>query len=140
MLASSEVIATRSVRLAGAGVSPSPRDRAETTRMVQEKVDASFECASAVGTLAVEQAVRGAGRFWADLWRLNADLAMLVTSRSPAEVMQRYVRSIASAAPAVGHAAVGHWAADAVALSAQGLAPLHRRTAANVKRLRRRAR
>ena len=135
MLASSEVVARRSTAAWLAGAKPDLHERAERVRMVSEKIDASLECGSAVGAKLVEQAMRSGGQWWLDAWRLQLGLASLAASTTPAQAQARFARVAASAVPMMNRAAV-----DAVERSSAALAPVHRRTGANVRRLRRKAR
>lgn len=135
ILASSEVIARRTTAAWMAGATPDARDRAENARMVQEKWEASAECASSVAATLLGQAMQGSGQWWLDAWRLQLGLASLATSATPAQARARLARVAASAVPMMNRAAV-----DALARSSAALAPVHRRTGANVRRLRRRAR
>ena len=135
MLASSEVIVRRSTAAWLAGATPDVRERAERVRMVTEKIDASLECGSAVGAKLVEQAMRSSGQWWLDAWRLQLGLASVAASTTPAQAQARFARVAASAAPMMHRAAV-----DALERSSAALAPVHRRTGANVRRLRGKAR
>lgn len=135
MLASSEVIARRSTAAWLAGATPDVGERAERVRMVSEKIDASMECGSAVGAKLVEQAMRSNGQWWLDAWRLQLGLASLATSSTPAQARARFASVAAAAVPMMNRAAV-----DALERSSAALAPVHRRTGANVRRLRRKAR
>jgi len=135
MLASSEVIARRSTAAWLAGATPDVHERAERLRMVTEKVDASVESGAAVGAKLFEQALRSSGQWWLDAWQLQLGLASVATSTTPAEARARFARVAASAAPMVNRAVV-----DALARSRAALGPVHRRTGANVRRLRRKAR
>ena len=135
MLASSEVIARRSTSAWLAGAMPDTHERAERVRMVSEKIDASAECGSAVGAKILEQAMRSGSQWWLDAWRLQLGLASLATSATPAQAQARLARVAASAVPMMTRAA-----ADALERSSAALAPVHRRTGANVRRLRRKAR
>jgi len=135
MLASSEVIARRSTAAWLAGATPDVHEQAERVRMVSEKIDASVECGSAVGATMMRQAMRSGSQWWLDAWRLQLGLASLATSATPAQAQARLARVAASALPMMNRAAV-----DALERSSAALAPVHRRTGANVRRLRRKAR
>lgn len=131
LVASSEVIAARSAQMLAGGVAPDERHRAECTRMVTEKWEASVESGSAVAATAIEQAWRGAGRFWQDALRLQVEVAALATSTTPAQASARWARTVATAVPMLNRSVL-----DAVERSDAALGPLHRRTGANVRRLR----
>ena len=135
MLASSEVIARRSTAAWLAGATPDAHERAERVRMVSEKIDASLECGSAVGAKVLEQAMRSSGQWWLDAWRLQLGLVSLATSATPAQAQARLAHVAASAVPMMNRAAV-----DVLERSSAALAPVHRRTGANVRRLRLKAR
>lgn len=135
MLASSEVIARRSTAAWVAGTSPDAHERAERVRMISEKIEASVESGSAVGAKLVEQTMRSGGQWWVDAWRLQFGLASVATSTTPAEAQARFARVAASTVPMMNRVAI-----DALECSSAALAPVHRRTGANVRRLRRKAR
>ena len=134
MLASAEVIAHRSARLAASGIAPHPQDRAEFARMGREKVEAALECASAAAGHATQASWLHAAHAWQDAWTLGVDLALLATSATPAQALRRHARVVQRLAQPAGSQ---HAVSSALALSERVLNPLHRRTAANVRRLRR---
>lgn len=133
MLASAEVIAHRTARMASAGVTPQAHDRAEFMLMGSEKVEAALECAAAAARHTTQHAWGHAARAWQDAWRLGIDLTLLAGSATPAQAVHRQARVMQQLARSTG----ADGAASMLALSEQMLTPVHRRTAANVKRLRR---
>ncbi|WP_158883820.1 polyhydroxyalkanoate granule-associated phasin [Rhodanobacter sp. L36] len=119
LLASGEVVAHRSQRMASMGANPDAADRREMGRMVQEKVDASAESAQAMSMKAASlyqasmmQWLNLANRQAAALCgigtspRISADVAAKKTMRAAAEI------------------------------ATAGMAPFHRRATGNAKRLR----
>ena len=134
MLSAAEVIAHRTTRIAASGMLPHPQDRAEFARMGQEKVDAAIECAGALARHAVEDPWRAATHAWQDAWGLGLDLMALASSATPAQALHRHTLVMKRLGRASG---AERATSSALMLSDRMLAPLHRRTAANVKRLRR---
>jgi hypothetical protein len=108
------VIGQRLTRMALAGHAPSAADRRENQRMVQEKVEASMESASALMT----QTARASFSFWSSM--MQAGLSASSTARA-----QR----------------AGMAATEASLDMARGaLAPVVRRTKGNARRLARKKR
>lgn len=133
LLASAQVIAHRTARMAAAGPNPSARDRSEFLRMGQEKLEAAIECSQAVATHGWSHQLASATSLWHSMMQLGFDLALFSTSRSPLEAWQRQLKL----AQRVQAAAAAHddLARSAAAVSHRALAPLHRRTKGNVRRL-----
>lgn len=104
-----EVVARRVARIALAGAAPSARDREELLRMTTEKVSAFYEAWNGM-ILAV--------------WRAN--LRLLLSSAA-------WSRPWGSANRRCSRRIVQRTAID---ILASGVAPLHRRVAANARRLR----
>lgn len=124
LLASGEVIAQRSQRMAAMGPNPDTGDRREMQRMVDEKVSAANESVQAMSS-------RAAGLYqasmlqWFDLMGRQT-AAMAGIGRAPRlDTSTRVVAAKASQA--------------AVQITTAGLAPFHRRATANAKRLRKRS-
>ena len=134
LLDSAEVIAHRSARMASAGVNPHPHDRREFSRMGTEKVEAALECAGAAARHALQDSWSQSARMWHEAWRIGADLTLLATSTTPAQALDRQARVMQGLARS---ATTDHATSSALAFSDLMLAPLQRRTSANVKRLRR---
>jgi hypothetical protein len=133
MVASSQVVALRTARMAASAAALAPHDHAEFGLMVQEKLDAASECAAIMGAHAMDQATRGAVGFWARAWQMNVDLALLASSVTPAQAVHRWERVTRHSGETIGR-----MVSDAAALSAATLAPVHRRATANARRLSRR--
>jgi hypothetical protein len=112
-LAVPQVVAHRVGRMAAAGARPSARDREEFTRMGAEKVAAFYESWAAMG----QAAFKAQQSMWLAMMR-NAALAPWGMAK-PASILPT------SAA----------LAQHSLRVMSQGLAPVHRRAAANAKRL-----
>jgi hypothetical protein len=135
LMASAQVIAHRCARMAVAGASPVARDRREFARMGPEKLAAAAECTSAVAAHVAVVNVAAATRLWRDACAVGLDVALLATSTTPAQALHRQQRLLQSLTRAsVKPAELAGALAD---LSGKALDPLHRRTAANLARLRR---
>lgn len=134
-LASAEVIAHRTMRMAAAGPVPGARDRKEFTRMGTEKIEAMTESAQAMGAHATTNLNFGASAF--RQWATGTSALMaLASSRSPAQFIARQ----AALGDAVWRSAVtASKLSDSTArLAGRSLKPIHARATANARRLGRR--
>jgi hypothetical protein len=111
--AAPQVMAHRLLRMATAGPQPSARDQREFARMGAEKMAAFYESWTAMAF----EALRQQQAWWLSAWRMSA---------------------WPWSWPPIGSARKRHHALQRIA--AHGLAPVHRRTLANAKRLGRRSR
>jgi hypothetical protein len=102
--------------------------------MGQEKVDAAIECAQSLARHATHHSWRDAARAWEEAWRVGMDLTLLAGSATPAQALHRHAQLVQRLAGSTG---AHHATSSALALSDRMLAPLHRRTTANLRRLRR---
>jgi hypothetical protein len=119
LLASSEVIARRSQRMASMGANPSAADRRDMGRMVQEKVAAAAESVQAVSARAASL-YQASMMQWFDL--ANREVAALCgIGTSPRMNADAVTKKTMQAAAQIATA---------------GLAPFHRRATGNAKRLR----
>ena len=112
-LAAPQVLAHRVTRMALAGSSPSARDRREFQRMSAEKVAAFYESWNAM---------------LIETLRANVELALLSA---------RLFMSGFPASRQSSRAAAAHMQRAALGILGKGVAPIRRRAAANVRRLRR---
>jgi hypothetical protein len=135
-LASAQVIAHRSTRMAAAGPLPNSRDRQEFSRMGQEKVEAATESALAIATQLTTMSGMLGARAFSHMMNANAALMSLAVSRTPG---QFFVRQ-AKLANAVSRSAMTASALSdsAARLAGRGLRPIHARATANARRLRKR--
>ena len=135
-VASTQVIAKRTARIAAAGATPTKRDRREFSRMGQEKLDAAFESAQAMNAQLVTLNMRAGANAYARMLRSTSDFTALLVSRNPRQFMARHAKLVrtltrpAMEAPALPVAGI--------LLAARGLEPVHRRATANARRLRKR--
>jgi len=132
-MASAQVIAHRTARMAAAGPTPSARDRQEFTRMGQEKFDAAAEAARAItGSLATMNLNVGANTF-RHMVTATAALMSLAASRS---VGQSVTRQAKLAETFTRSAIAASALSDSTArLAGRGLRPIHARATANARRL-----
>jgi len=133
MLAAAQVIAHRTSRMSAAATHPHPHDPREFALMGQEKLDAAVECAGALARHAAAHNWQDAARMMQASWRVGMDLGWLMTSSTPAQALQRQARLMQGIVRSAGTAQQA--SASALTLSRQLLAPLHRRTTANRRRL-----
>ena len=129
-VAAPEVVARRTARMAQSGPTPTSADGRELARMTQEKFEAFGESASAMAAeifkanLALWPSVLRAGRtLRSAMWMPTARAGSRRRSASRAALAAAAVPRIVSSA--------------ASRVLAKGVAPVHRRTTANAKRLRR---
>ncbi|MBW8757709.1 MAG: hypothetical protein JF586_08875 [Burkholderiales bacterium] len=133
--AAAQVIAMRSTRMAAHGLNPNAAERRELHRMGAEKVDAFSRAGTALATGTMPLLFDVAMQAWRtgfDLWAASAGLA---ASRSIPQTMarqQHFANTLMRGAAAAGHGATS---AAAARLAHRALAPVHRKAAANAKRL-----
>lgn len=133
MLASAQVIAHRTARMAAAGSKPSSRDRREFALMGQEKIGAATKSAQGIAAhmltvdpflvaRAVQQSLAGAAAMMSLAGSRTASQAIARQARL-AHVMARSVRT------------ASRISASSARLAHRGLKPIHSRATANAKRL-----
>ena len=112
-LASGQVIAQRTQRMALAGPTPNARDRREFARMGSEKVDAARASATAMSQQLMTMPWNLVLPWWQGV----------VTARTPAQALEAGTRGMTQASKAGAR------------LASRGLAPVHARATANARRL-----
>lgn len=133
MMASAQVVAHRTQRMATSSFPPSPADQAEFTLMGQEKVEAAQESLWAATTDLMTQSPLNMMKVMQSMMGLSYDMARLAGSQSVPEVIRnnarvgRTLRRTAIDATRLTHGAAG--LADAT------LKPIHKKATANAKRL-----
>ena len=135
-IASAQVIAHRTARIAAAGPNPNARDRQEFARMGREKIEAATASASAIASqLASVNYLLGA-RSLRHAATGTAALMSLASSRSATQLLARQAKlawiMVRSAETALALSSSG------VRVAALGLKPVHARATANARRLGRR--
>jgi hypothetical protein len=132
-MASAQVIAHRTTRMATAGPLPSARDRQEFSRMGQEKIEAAAESAQAIAAQMTAMSSTIATRAFGHWMRGSAALMSLAASRSVGQFVTRQ----AKLAQAVSRSATTAFeVSDTTArLARHGLKPIHARATANARRL-----
>ena len=135
-----QVIAMRTARMAAHGPNPNAADRREMHRMGAEKVDAFSRAGTALATGAMPLLLGMAAQAWRTGFELWTASTRLAASRSIPQTMARQ-RQLADTLMR-GAVAAGHGATSAATarLAHRALAPLHRKAAANAKRLSKKAR
>jgi hypothetical protein len=132
MLASTQVIAHRTSRMAMAGHTPNRRDRREFALMGQEKLEAGTKSAQAMAAHMLTM-----GEFWGapyrDCLRNYAALVSFANSRTASQAIARQ----ATLARALGQSTLGMAKASTsvTRLAHRGLRPIHAKAVANAKRL-----
>jgi len=133
--AAAQVIAMRTARMAAHGPNPNAADRREMHRMGAEKVDAFSRAGTALATGAVPLLLGMAMQAWRTGFELWATSTRLAASRSIPQTMARQQELAGTLLR--GAAAAGHGATSAATarLAHRALAPVHRKAAANARRL-----
>ena len=134
-VASTEVVARRTQRMAVAGSSPGSRDRREFALMGQEKVDAGAESARAVGAELLRLNHRFAMQAWLTVLAASTDMMRLAGSRTTSQAVARQ-KKLASTLTRASPTAASLSAATA-SLTGAALKPIHSRATRNAARLRR---
>lgn len=133
MVASAEVIADRSLRMARASTPPSGKDQREFSRMMDEKVEAGQEAAQAMANSWLTTQGRSATDMWSHAFGFMPMMMAMATSTTPAQafsaqmnLMNHMMKPMLDPASAF----------DAISLTHKAMKPYHGRAQANVKRLR----
>lgn len=135
-LASAEVIAHRTTRMAAAGPMPSARDRKEFHLMGQEKFDAATESARAMAGHFTTMYLQIGARMFRHMVTGSAALVSLATSRNADQFVTRHAKLAATMSRSAITAS--EMSGSTVRLARHGLKPLHARATANARRLGRR--
>jgi len=132
-MASAQVIAHRTTRMAISGPLPSTRDRQEFSRMGQEKVEAATQSAQAIAAQMAALSGTIGTRAFSHWMSGSAALMSLAASRSVGQFVTRQ----AKLAQAMSRSAnTAFELADSTArLAGHGLKPIHARATANARRL-----
>ncbi len=132
-MASAQVIAHRTTRMALAGPNPDARDQREFTRMGQEKIDAATESAQAMGLQLLNMNLRFGAQVFRHMVTGGAAMMSLATSRDAGQFVTRQAKLAQAAAQSAATAAqLSH---STIRLAAHGLKPIHARATANARRL-----
>ena len=132
-MASAQVIAHRTARMAAAGPIPSARDRNEFTRMGQEKVDAAGESARAMMTHLTTANLALGARMFSQMMAATTAFASLAASRTPTQFVTRQAK-LAKAMARSGTTAT-ELSRSTARMAKRGLKPIHMRASANARRL-----
>jgi len=131
-MASAQVIAHRTTRLAAAAPMPNARDRQEFTRMGQEKIEAATESARAIAAHLTTMNLKLGARALRHMMTGTAAL-MSLASRSVGQSITRQVKLAGSLSRSAKSAAE---LSDSTArLATRGIKPVHARARANARRL-----
>jgi hypothetical protein len=136
MLASAQVIAHRTGRMASAGPAPSARDRREFALMGQEKIEAGVQSAQAMTAQLMSMSQPWGVTAFRHVLQSSAALMALAGSRTPGQLVSRQatlMRALGRSAASLTDAST-----DATRLAQRGLKPIHAKATANAKRLARR--
>ena len=132
-MASAQVIAHRTTRMAAAGPVPNTRDRQEFSRMGHEKIEASVESARAIAGHLMAMNLKLGARALSQMTTGTAALMSLAASRTTGQFITRQ----AKLAEVVSRSATTASAlSDSTArLARRGLKPIHARATGNARRL-----
>ena len=133
MLASAQVIAHRTCRMALAGPAPNARDRREFALMGLEKIEAGAQSAQAMAAHMVSMSQPWDALAFRHLLRNSAAFMSLASSRTPSQWISRQE----ALARALGQSAVrmADVSKDATKLAHRGLKPIHAKATTNARRL-----
>jgi hypothetical protein len=132
-VASAQVIARRTTRMAAAGPMPNARNRQEFTRMGEEKIEAATESARAIAAHLTTMNLEVGARAFRHMLTGTAALMSLAASRS---VGQSITRQAKLAQTLSRSAITASELFDSTArLARRGLKPIHARATANARRL-----
>jgi hypothetical protein len=136
MLASAQVIAHRSGRMALTGPTPNARDRREIALMGQEKIEAGAQSAQAMAAHMMAMSQPWGALALGHILRSSAAFMSLASSRTPSQLIARQ----AALARALGQSTVSmaDVSKSVAKLAHRGLKPIHAKATANAKRLGRR--
>lgn len=132
-MASAQVIAHRTTRMAAAGPNPNAGDQREFTRMGQEKIAAATESAQAMGLQLLHLNLKFGAQVFRHMVTGGAAAMSLAASRDAGQFVTRQAKlAQAAAQSAATAAAISH---STIRLAAHGLKPIHARATANARRL-----
>lgn len=132
-MASAQVIAHRTTRMAAAGPVPNARDRREFTRMGQEKVEASAESARAIAAHLTTSNLNLGARAFSQMMSATTAFWSLAASRTPAQFIARQAKLATTVTRSTMTAA--EVSTSSARLAKRGLKPIHARATANARRL-----
>ncbi|MEP7329920.1 MAG: polyhydroxyalkanoate granule-associated phasin [Betaproteobacteria bacterium] len=132
-VASAQVIAHRTARMAAAGPNPDVRDRREFARMGQEKIDAAAASSRVMAAQLFAMNLRFGARLFGQAITTGSAMVSLARSRDAGQFLKRQSTLVASVARSASTAA--EISQSTVRLAASGLTPIHARVTANARRL-----
>jgi hypothetical protein len=132
-VASAQVIAHRTARMASAGPTPSTSDLQEFTRMGQEKINAATESGRAIAADLLTMNLKFGARAYRHIVTGTAALMALAASRSVGESIARHATLADTLSRSVLMAS--EFSDSAARLAIRGLSPIHARATANARRL-----
>ncbi|MBL8445076.1 MAG: hypothetical protein JNK52_13595 [Zoogloeaceae bacterium] len=133
MMASAHVIGHRTGRMAVAGPNPSEHDLAEFNLMGQEKIEAATESLQAMAEQMMRFNLKLGSRAMSQMMECMADMMMLATSRTPAEVIAGQAKLIRTLTLSAATAA--QFSSSAARVASSGMKPVLARATANSTRL-----
>lgn len=133
MLASTQVIHHRTIRMAAVGAAPSGRDRREFVLMGQEKIEAGVESASAMAAQMMTMNPLLGARAVEHMMRAMAAVMSVAASRTPGQAMARHAKLVRTMTQSA--ATTAQLSGAAARLAQRGLQPIHSRARSNAKRL-----
>lgn len=135
-LASAQVIAHRTARMAAAGPMPNATDRQEFARMGHEKFEAATESAREMAEHCVTMNLKFGARAFQLMATGSAALMALAASRSVGESITRHAKLAETLSRSARTAS--EFSDSTAGLARRGLRPIHARATANARRLRQR--
>jgi hypothetical protein len=132
-MASAQVIAHRTTRMAAAGPIPNASDRQEFRRMGQEKIEAATESARAIAANMTTMNTRFGVRAFNHMMNGTAALMSLVASRSVGQFITRQAKYAETMSRSATMAS--EFSDSTARLARRGLKPIHICATANARRL-----
>jgi hypothetical protein len=132
-LASAQVIAHRTARMAAAGPVPHARDRKEFTRMGTEKIEAATASAQALASHMTTENLTLGARAFGHMLTNTAALFSLAASRNAGQFIARQAK-LADSCGRSAKTATDYFNFT-VRVAGQGIKPYHARATANARRL-----
>ena len=132
-MASAQVIAHRTARMAAAGPTPNARDRREFARMGQEKFDAAAESAHAIAAQLAATNLKFGARSLRNMVDRNGSANVADVDRNVTQSIARQARLARSLSGSARTAT--DLSAATIRLARRGLKPVHARATANARRL-----
>lgn len=133
MMASAQVITSRTTQMAMSDMPPSDKDSKEFALMSSEKMEAASESFLAMSTSMFSLSPLATAKAFRQMSVMSNDMISLAFSQTPAQAMTRSLK-LAGSMNRAGNSA-SRLGGHAAKMAMEGLHPIHKRAVANAKRL-----